>query len=350
MNGKLLRVLLVAALALCMGLVAACGDDEGSDSGSGAASTPAGKKKVKIGMVTDVGGLNDRSFNASAYKGLKRAESELGAEIRVITSSSNGDYVPNLSTLARQKFDLVVAVGFLMGEATEKVAKSFPTTNFAIIDYPQALMKSKPKNVEGLLFKEAEPGYLVGYMAGLYVKDKGGKQVVSSVGGQSVPAVDAYMGGYEKGAQDANSGVKVLSAYSQDFLHPDKCKELGLNQIGEGSQVVFAAAGQCGLGALDAAKEKGMQGIGVDADQGYLGDHIMTSALKRVDEAAFQAAKAVQDGTFKGGSDKIFDAKSGGVGYGKTNAEGAKYKSKVDAVLQKIKSGEITDIPTKPSK
>src|SRR5215218_7023378 len=116
-NGKLVRPVLVALLA--------------------------------VGMGTDIGGLNDRSFNESAYKGLKRAESELGVEIRAVTSKSNADYVPNLSTLARQKYDLVIAVGFLMAEATEKVAKSFPTTQFAIIDSSQAAMKSKPKNVTG---------------------------------------------------------------------------------------------------------------------------------------------------------------------------------------------------------
>ena len=107
-------------------------------------------------MVTDIGGLNDRGFNALAYKGLKQAESELGADIRVLTSKSNADYVPNLSSLARQKYDLVVAVGFLMGDATAKVAKSFPTTNFAIVDFPSAALKGKPKNVRGLLFKENE--------------------------------------------------------------------------------------------------------------------------------------------------------------------------------------------------
>ena len=258
--------------------------------------------------------------------------------------------MPNLTTLARQQFDLVIAVGFLMGEATEKVANAFPETNFAIIDFPQALMKSKPKNVSGLLFKEAEAGYLVGYMAGLYVKDKGGDQVISAVGGQQVPAVDAYIAGYQEGAKAANPDVKTLFGYSQDFVAQAKCKELGLNQIAEGSQVVFAVAGGCGLGALDAAKEKGLQGIGVDADQGYLGDHIMTSALKKVDEAAYTAAKQVQDGSFKPGTDTVFDAKSGGVGYGKTNTEGAKYTDQVDAELEKISSGEITDIPIKPSK
>jgi basic membrane protein A len=351
-NSKFLRLLLIALLALCMGTVlAACGDDEESSSGgSEPAATSEPEKKVRIGMVTDIGGLDDRGFNQLAYQGLKRAESELGAEIRAVTSKSNADYVPNLTTLARQKYDLVIGVGFLMGETVEKVANAFPETKFATVDYPYVLMKTKPKNVTGLVFKEAEAGYLVGYMAGLYVKDKGGDQVISAVGGQQVPAVDAYIAGYQAGSKAANPDVKVVYGYSQDFVDQAKCKELGLNQIAEGSQVVFAVAGGCGLGALDAAKEKGKQGIGVDADQGYLGDHIMTSAIKKVDEAAFTAAKEVQEGTLKPGTDELFDAKSGGVGFGKTNSEGAKYKDKVQEQLDKIASGEITDIPIKPSK
>jgi basic membrane protein A and related proteins len=345
-KGKVVRVLLVAVLALAMGM-AACGDDEPSG-GSGGGGGDGGQPKIRVGMVTDIGGLNDRSFNQSAYEGLKRAEKELGADIRVLTSNKNSDYVPNLSSLARQRYDLVIAVGFLMGEATETVAKSFPQTNFAIIDFPVAAMKSKPKNVEGLLFKEAEAGYLVGYMAGLYLKDQGGKQVVSGVGGQSVPAVDAYLGGYKKGATDANPNVRVLTGYSEDFVAQDKCKEIALNQIGEGSQVVFAAAGQCGLGALDAAKQEGKQGIGVDADQGYLGNHMMTSALKKVDEAVFKTAQDVQNDAYKGGTDTVFDVKSGDVGYGKTNDVGAKYTDQIDKIQQQIASGEIKNIPTKP--
>ena len=351
-NSKLLRLLAIALLTLCMGtVVAACGDDEeSSSSGGGAAATSEPEKKIKIGMVTDIGGLDDRSFNQSAYEGLKRAESDLGAEIRAVTSKSNADYVPNLTTLARQQYDLVIGVGFLMGEAVEKVANAFPQTNFAIIDFPVSLMKSKPKNVSGLLFKENEAGYLVGSMAGLYVKDKGGDQAISAVGGQQVPAVDAYIAGYQAGAKAANPDVKTDFAYSQDFVAQAKCKEIAINQIAEGSQVVFAVAGGCGLGALDAAKEKGMQGIGVDADQAYLGDHIMTSAIKKVDEAAFTAAKEVQDGSWQPGTDVVFDAKNKGVGYGKTNSEGAKYTDQVDEQLDKISSGEITDIPIKPKK
>ena len=334
----------LAAAACAMLMLAACGSDEESGGSSAATSTPQGKK-LKIAMVTDIGGLNDRSFNALAYKGLKDAEKELGADIRAVTSKSNADYVPNLSTLARQKYDVVFAVGFLMAEATDKVAKSFPNTKFAIIDFSQAGLKSKPKNVQGLLFKENESGYLAGYLAGLYVKEKGGEQVISSVGGQKIPPVDGYIAGYQKGAKDANPEIKTLNGYSQDFVDQAKCKELALNQIEEGSQVVFQVAGQCGLGSLDAAKEKGVQGIGVDADQAYLGSHMLTSALKKIDLAVLQTVKDVQGDQFKAGTDTIFDAKSDGVGLGKVSGEGADFASQVEEVKQKIAAGEISDIP-----
>ena len=344
-------LLLAAFAALTLGL-AACGGEEESPTAGGETTTAAPEeKKIRVAMVTDIGGLNDRSFNSSAYKGLQRAEKELGAEIRALTSSSNADYVPNLSTLARQKYDLVIAVGFLMAEATEKVAKSFPETNFAIIDYSQAAMKSKPSNVQGLLFAEQQAGYLVGYMAGLYAKDQGGEQVVSSVGGQKIPPVDHYIAGFQAGAKAANPEIKTLNAYSQDFVDQAKCKEIALNQIEQGSQVVFQVAGQCGLGALDAAKENDVQGIGVDADQSFLGDHILTSALKKIDEAVFATVQDVQGDAFKGGTDNVFDLASEGVGYGKTNAEGEKYAEQVDEIQQQIASGEISDIPdTVPGK
>jgi basic membrane protein A and related proteins len=343
---RAVHLLVIFTLCLC-GLVAVgCGsDDESSSSGdSSAQSTPEGKK-IKVGLVTDIGGLNDRSFNQLANEGFERAKTELGVDGRVLTSSKNSDYVPNLSSLAQQKYDLVIGVGFLMAEAVETVAKKFPDTSFAIIDYPQAAMKSKPTNVDGLLFKENEAGYLAGTLAGLYVKDKGGDQVVSTVGGQKIPPVDGYIAGFQAGAKKANPDIKTLNGYSEDFVKQDLCKELALNQIAEGSQVVFQVAGQCGLGALDAAKEKSVQGIGVDADQGYLGTHILTSALKKVDVAVYDTIKAVQDGSFKGGTDTVFDVKTGGVGIGKVSSEGSKYEEQVNQVMEQIKSGEISDIP-----
>jgi basic membrane protein A and related proteins len=342
---RAVHLLVIFTLCLC-GLVAVgCGDDESSSSGSGSSQSTPEAKKIKVGLVTDIGGLNDRSFNQLANEGFERAKSELGVEGRVLTSSKNSDYVPNLSSLAQQKYDIVIGVGFLMAEAMETVAKKFPDTKFAIIDYPQAAMKSKPTNVDGLLFKENEAGYLVGTMAGLYAKDQGGDQVISSVGGQKIPPVDGYIAGFQAGAKKANPGIKTLNGYSEDFVKQDLCKELALNQIAEGSQVVFQVAGQCGLGALDAAKEKNMQGIGVDADQGYLGAHVITSALKKVDVAVFNTVKAVQDGSFKGGTDTVFDVKSGGVGLGKISSEGSKYEEQVNKVMEQIKNGEITDIP-----
>jgi basic membrane protein A len=343
-----LAAILFAAFVLVLGVVAAgCGSDGGSG-GSGASNTnttSTEKKPIKVGLVTDIGGLNDRSFNQLANDGLERAKSELGVDGKVLTSKSNADYVPNLSSLAQEKYDLVIGVGFLMSDAMNTVATKFPDTNFAIIDFPQSALKATPANVRGLLFKENEAGYLAGYLAALVIKDKGGKQVLSSVGGQKIPPVDGYIAGYQAAAKAANANVKTLNDYSQDFVDQAKCKEIALNHIAEGAQVVFQVAGQCGLGALDAAKEKGVLGIGVDADQGYLGDHILTSAQKKVDVAVFDTAKAAQDGTFKGGEDQIFDLKSDGVGLGKMNAEGQKFADQIDEIKQKIISGEIKDIP-----
>jgi basic membrane protein A len=342
---------LLAALMLSLGAVVAagCGSDN-SSSGSGssnATATPSADtaKKIKVGLVTDIGGLNDRSFNQLANDGIKRAQSELGVDIRVLTSKSNADYVPNLSSLAQQKYDLVIGVGFLMADAVDTVASKFPNTKFAVIDVDQSTLKHKPANVQGLLFAEQQSGYLAGYLAGLYTKDKGGKQVIGSVGGQKIPPVDHYIAGYQAGAKAANPAIKTLNGYSQDFVDQSKCKELALNQIAEGAQVVFQVAGQCGLGALDAAKEKSVQGIGVDADQAYLGPQVLTSAIKKVDVAVFDTVKAAQDGAFKGGTNATFDLTNDGAGIGKVSAEGTKYETKVTGVADKIKSGAIADIP-----
>ena len=334
--------LLAIVAALALGL-AACGDDD-DDGGGGGGGGGAEKPAIKAGVVTDIGGLNDRSFNFLANKGLEDAESDLGVTGRVFISKSNGDYVPNLTSSVQAQNDLTVSVGFLMGDATATVAGKFPDNNFAIVDFSAAGLKGKPQNVEGLLFKEQEAGYLAGYLAGLWAKDNNAN-TVSTVGGQKIPPVDHYIAGFQKGATDANPGIKTLNGYSQDFVDQAKCKEIALDQIAQGSKVVFQVAGQCGLGALDAAKEKGVQGIGVDADQAYLGDHILTSALKKVDVAVFDAIKRTQDGKFKGGTDVIATVKNGGVGIGKLGPEGEKYADQIKEVQDKIASGEITDIP-----
>jgi basic membrane protein A len=262
----------------------------------------------------------------------------------VLLSESNGDYVPNLTTLAQQQHDIIISVGFLMGDATNTVAAKLPDAKFAIVDFSAAALKDKPKNVEGLLFKEQEAGYLAGYLAGLWAKDNKA-EAVSTVGGQKIPPVDHYIAGFQAGAKKVFPGVKTLNGYSQDFVDQAKCKEIALNQIAQGSKVVFQVAGQCGLGALDAAKAEGVQGIGVDADQAYLGDHILTSALKKVDVAVFEAIKRAQEGSTKGGSDVIASVESGGVGLGKLGPAGEKYADQIKEIQDQIAAGEIADIP-----
>jgi basic membrane protein A len=344
---KSFRFFLLALLAALALGIAACGDDDddgGGGGGGGDGGGEAEKPAIKAAVVTDIGGLNDRSFNFLANKGLEDAEADLGAEGRVLISKSNGDYIPNLTTAAQQQYDLTISVGFLMGEATNTVATKVPDSNFAIVDFSAAALKDKPKNVEGLLFKEQEAGYLAGYLAGLWAKDNNAN-TVSTVGGQKIPPVDHYIAGFQEGAKAANPQIKTLNGYSQDFVDQAKCKEIALDQIAQGSKVVFQVAGQCGLGALDAAKEKGVQGIGVDADQAYLGDHILTSALKKVDVAVFDAIKRVQDGTFKGGTDVIATVENGGVGLGKIGPAGQKYADQMKEIQDQIASGEITDIP-----
>jgi basic membrane protein A and related proteins len=232
-----------------------------------------------------------------------------------------------------------------MADATEKVAKKFPDVKFAIIDSSAVGMKSKPKNVEGLLFSEQEAGYLVGYLSGLYAKDNSAT-TVGSVGGLKIPPVDHYIAGFQAGAKAADPSIKTLNGYSQDFVDQAKCKEIALDQISKGSKVEFQVAGQCGLGVLDAAKEKKVFGIGVDADQGYLGPQVMTSALKKVDVAVFSAITKAKAGKLAGGKNTIFDAKVNGVGYGKWSPRvSAKIKSAVAAQFALLKAGKIKGIP-----
>ena len=334
MKKVLVPVALVAALA-----VAAVG----GRAGDRAHAAPA--KTFKVGLVTDVGGLHDRGFNQLSYAGLKRAQAKLGVQGRVLLSKANADYIPNLSALAKQGYDLVIAVGFLMTDAVDTVAAQYPNTKFAIIDVDQRSMKHKPKNVEGLLFKEQEAGYLVGYAAGLWAKSQGAK-AIGSVGGLKIPPVDRYIAGYQFGAKKADPGLKTLNDYSQDFVVQAKCKEKALNQIGQGSVVEFQVAGQCGLGVLDAARSKKLFGIGVDADQGYLGTHVMTSALKKVDVAVASAIKSTRQGELQGGKNVVFDAKVNGVGYGKWSPKTpASIKAAVAAQFKLLKAGKIKGIP-----
>jgi basic membrane protein A len=331
--GAVLAVGVVAGFAALAGLA------------TGHASAAAAKT-VKVGLVADQGELNDHGFNQLAYEGLKRAEHDLGIKGRVVESASPAEYIPNMVSLARQGYDLIIGVGFAQGDAIAATAKRFPDTHFAIVDVDQRELKGKPKNVVGLLFKEQEVGYLVGYLGALSEKRHGGK-AISAVGGFKQPPVDRFIAGYKAGAQKAVPGIKVTWAYSQDWDNQAKCKELALSQIAHGSGVVFQVAGGCGLGALDAAREKGVWGIGVDADQSFLGPYVLTSAQKGVDSAVFLTIKSLVNGSFKGGRNSIFGLDQDGVGLGKVSSRANKADVQATLRIEKqIISGRIKNIPT----
>jgi basic membrane protein A len=339
----------VLALLLSGLVLAGCG---GSDQKVVAPTTEApAAKQLRVGLITDLGQLDDNGFNELAYNGLKRAEKELGVKGRVIESASAADYIPNMTSLARSGYDLIIGVGFAQGDAIGKVAQKFPKVRFAIIDVDQAFVPGKPANVQGLLFREEEVGYLVGYLAGLEEKRREGKDTISAVGGMKEPPVDRFIAGYFAGAEKAAPGIKRFHDYSQDWDDQAKCKELALNQIARGSNVIFQVAGGCGLGALNAAGERGVWGIGVDADQSFLGSHILTSAQKGVDAAVFLTIKSIEDGTWKGGGNATFGLKEEGVGLGKVSPKVPQEDvDQVEAIKQQIAAGEITGIPTEVGK
>jgi len=337
----------LALLGVVLLLAAGCG---GGEEKSAPATTGPSGEDIKIGLVTDIGGLNDRGFNHLSFLGLQRAQRELGVQQRVYQAKSTQEYVPNLSTFARQGYDLTIGVGFTEAIAIDTAATNFPNSKFAIVDVDQSEEPHKPKNLLGLLFREQETGFLVGYLAALEEKRRAGPDIIGSVGGQKQPPVDRFIAGYQAGAKAANPGITVLNNYSEDFADQAKCKQIALNQIEQGAGVIFQVAGGCGLGALDAAQEKGVWGIGVDADQSFLGPHILTSAVKRVDTAVFLAIKSVVEGRFKGGTNLVFGLRQNGVGIGKISPKVP--KSEVEAVNRvraDIVSGKIKNIPTEVS-
>ena len=312
----------------------------------------AHKATFKAGLVSDVGRFNDKGFNQNQLTGLKAAHAKLGVQIQAVESKSAGDYIPNFATLARQHYDAIVGAGFLLADAEATVAKKFPNTQFAITDYPVEIPPFSDKkgkllvnNITGITFKSEQQSYLVGCLSALMAK-KGGGNTISATGGVKIPPVDSFIAGYKAGAAKCAPGTKVLIGYSQSFTEQDKCKAVAENQIAAGAKVVFAVAGPCGFGALAAAKEQGVWGDGVDVDQAYLGPHILTSAVKRVDLGVFRFIQAVQSGTLVPGHDFVFDLKNGGVALGKVSSKVPKaYIAKVNALKEQIIARKIK-VPT----
>jgi basic membrane protein A len=330
-------------------LLSACGSTTGG-------GTTTSKPKFQVGLVTDIGGLNDQGFNQLAYAGYTKAEKQYGFKESVIQTQSQNDYVNNL-TLAAQANDLVIAVGFLMQTPLDSVAKQYPTKKFAIVDGcatpPNSFNCDPLPNVTPLFFREQQAGCLVGAVAGKMEAD--GKSVVpklqgantiGAVGGIEVPAVDRYIAGYKFCAQKVDPTLKVVVTFSNDFADTAKCKDAANAQISQKkADFIFQVAGGCGIGALDAASEAGVYGIGVDADQNYIHpDSVVTSALKKVDVAVFTIIDLTEKGNYPADPSNFgqFDIKNGGVGYGKLNsAVPADVQPVLDQYTADMKSGAL---------
>jgi basic membrane protein A and related proteins len=338
-TSRRLLVRLTALLAVgvvAFGVVGCGGADDDGDEGS----------EFSIGLVTDTAGPNDRGFNEFSIAGLEKAGDELGVDTRVYISAVEDDYLANLTGAAEDGHDLVIGVGFLLVAQTIQVAQEYPDTLFAGVDHfyggdgcEEAGTCEQP-NALGMQYPSEEAGYLAGIVAALTTQSK----TVSTVGGIKIPPVDNWIAGFRQGVADTDPSVQTLNAYSQDFVDQAKCKEIALDQISQGSDIVFQVAGDCGLGAIDAACEEGKWAIGVDADQSGQGDCVITSALKPLEASVFSVIESVVDGTFTGGTNAFYGIQdlpdadllaplSDDVGEGAQDA--------VDEALEGLRSGDI---------
>jgi basic membrane protein A and related proteins len=349
---------IASLLVLFSMLLAACGGGTTSTGTSGGGSSQPAAKTVAL--VTDVGGLNDQGFNQLSYEGYKKAEAQYKFTERVVQTTSPNDYTTNL-TNAAQVADLVIGVGFLMETPMDAIARKYPNKKFALIDgcptaTPTSDCDTLP-NVAPLFFKEQEAGCLVGAIAGqMEVDGKSkipkllGSNTIGAVGGVSIPPVNHYIAGYKYCAKKVDPSVTVLVNYSNDFAATAKCKDVALSQINQHkADIIFQVAGGCGIGALDAADQKGVFGIGVDADQHALHASVITSALKRVDTAVYDTIKNFQDGKFTN-NPPTFDLSVDGVGYAPVSADvPADAKQKADDFAAQIKAGTLVVPDTIPA-
>jgi basic membrane protein A and related proteins len=295
--------------------------------------TPAPTSDVSVTMITDTGGLGDESFNDSAWAGLEKAKTDFGVTTNVLESQTADDYAANLSAAADGKPALIISVGFLMAEATGAAAAQFPDQKFAIID-----STVDAANVTGLTFKEHEGSFLVGVIAGLTTKTN----KVGFVGGMQFALIEKFEYGFKAGVKSVNPDAEVLVNYTGVFDNPSLGKEAALAQNQQGADVVFHAAGGCGIGVIEAAGEQGFWAIGVDQDQSGLNpEAVLCSMIKRVDNATYLVTKSVVEGTFAGGNLE-FGLKEDGVGYSdKAGNVPADIAAKADAYKASIVAGDF---------
>ncbi|HMS32544.1 MAG TPA: BMP family ABC transporter substrate-binding protein [Ignavibacteria bacterium] len=301
---------------------------------------------LKVGLVFDIGGRGDKSFNDAAYKGLETAKNKLGVEFEAIDPGDGADRESSLRKLASRKdIGLIFGVGFIFTDDINNIAKEFPDKKFACIDYSVDPTKTILSNIEAIEFKEEEGSFLVGALAALTTKTN----KVGFIGGMESSLIKKFETGFKQGVNYVNPECRVLSAYvsvsPEGFKNPGKAKEIALSQYSGGADIIYHASGLSGLGLFEAAREKNKLAIGVDMDQfkeapGF----VLSSMVKQVDEAVFLTIKDFKENKFKGGI-KTFGIKDNGVGFvydeNNKNLISPEVKEKLDAIRMKLINGEI---------
>lgn len=325
---------LILSLSLSLSLFTGCGKSTSST----APSTAPAASKIKVSLVTDISGINDQSFNQSSWDGMKRSQDKLGLKISYKESNQNADYIPNLQAMYDEKNDLIWGVGFMMNDAILEAAKNNPDQKFAIIDVGG--WDKTPSNLLGVLFRAQDSGFLVGYIAGKMTKTN----KVGFIGGMSIPPLWQFECGYRAGVKYANPKADIVIQYAESFTDVAKGKSIANGMFVQNVDIIFQAAGGLGNGVIEAAKENKKWAIGVDRDQNYLApDNVLTSAMKRVDNAVYNVNKDLAEGKFKGGSTVVYGLKEGAVGIAPTSSKNVP-KEVLDqelAIEKKIESKEI---------
>ena len=323
---KLKKLLAIATTAvLSTSLLVGCSSNTESDD------------KITIAMITDVAGVNDQSFNQSAWEGLQKAEKELGVEVKYLESNQDADYMQNVETLVDQETDLIIGVGMKLAPTIEEAAKSYPDQKFAIVD---ETYEEIPSNVKSILFNAEQSAYLAGLIAGKMSETNN----VGFIGGMQISVIDTFKYGFMAGVKAANPDAEIQAQYANSFTDQAKGKAIATQMYKNGADIIFIAGGDVGTGAIEAARELGKYAIGVDRDQSDLApENVLTSAIKRVDAGVYETVKALTEGNFEGGTSSVYGLNEDAVGIPDTtsNLVPQEILDFVNEQMDKFKNGEL---------
>ncbi len=291
---------------------------------------------ITVAMITDVAGVNDQSFNQSAWEGLQKAKEELGVEVKYLESKQDSDYATNIETLVDENVDLILGVGMKLAPAIEEGAELYPEQKFVLVD--EAL--EGKDNVKSILFNAQESAYLAGLVAGKTTKTNN----IGFIGGMELPVIDTFKYGFMAGVKAANPEAQVQAQYANSFTDQAKGKAIANQMYSKGADIIFTAGGDVGTGAIEAAKENGKFAIGVDRDQSDLApENVLTSAIKRVDVGVFETVKAFTEGKYEGGTTTVYGLEENAVGIPDTtkNLVSQEILDYVKEQTEKLRSGEV---------